>query len=55
MLKAEPAVQKGLYHARFHTKAGVVVDKKGACYGIKIKDGGKEKTVYVHPIHLKRL
>ena len=54
-LKAEPAVQKGLYYPRFHGKAGVVKDKKGKCYEVRIKDGGKEKTVIVHPVHLKRL
>lgn len=55
LLQAEPAIQKGMYHARFHSRSGTVVDKKGACYGIKIQDGGIQKTVYVHPVHLKRL
>lgn len=55
LLKAEPAVQKGLYHGRFHAKAGTVVDKRGDCYGVKIPDGGKYKVLYVHPVHLKKV
>ena len=54
-LKAEPAVQKGIYHLRFHGKTGVVKDKQGDCYNVEIKDGNKPKTLVVHPIHLARL
>ncbi|MBW3018805.1 50S ribosomal protein L21e [Candidatus Woesearchaeota archaeon] len=54
VLKAEPAVQKGLYHQRFHGKSGMIVGKKGTNYELKIKDGGKEKLLYVHPVHLKK-
>ena len=54
-LKAEPAVQKGLYFPRFHGKVGIIKDKKGECYEIFIKDGNKEKMIIVHPVHLKRL
>ncbi len=53
-LKAEPAVQKGMYLPRFHGKAGCIVKKQGECYYVKIKDGKKEKNLLVHPIHLKR-
>jgi large subunit ribosomal protein L21e len=54
-LKTHPSVQKGRFHSRFHGKAGEVVGKKGRCFTIEIKDGGKQKTLYIHPIHLKRL
>lgn len=54
-LCAEPAVQKGMYFLRFHGKSGVVEGKKGACYEIKIRDGNKEKTLIVHPVHLKKI
>ncbi len=53
-LFAEPAVQGGLYHLRFHGKVGTVVNKQGTCYKVAITDGGKAKTVIVHPVHLKR-
>lgn len=55
VLKMEPAVQKGIYFPRFHGKAGVVKGKQGRCYLISIKDLKKEKTVLVHPVHLKRI
>lgn len=51
-LKIYPSVQKGRFFPRFHGLTGTVRGKKGFCYGIKIKDGGKEKLLYVHPIHL---
>jgi len=54
VLNAEPAVQKGLYHARFHGRPGTIVGKKGTNYEVQIKDGGKEKLLYVHPVHLKK-
>lgn len=54
ILKAEPAVQKGMYFPRFHGKAGVINGKRGKCYEVLIKDGGKKKTLVIHPIHLKK-
>ena len=54
MLAAEPAVQKGMYFRRFHSRVGTVEGKVGRCYQIKINDINKEKTVIVHPVHLKR-
>ena len=54
-LKAEPAVQKGIYHLRFHGKTGIVKGKQGNCYNVEIKDGNKPKVLVVHPVHLARL
>jgi len=53
-LSAEPAVQKGMYHPRFFGKAGTVCGKRGNCYQVAITDGDKDKTLLVHPVHLKR-
>lgn len=55
VLKAEPAVQKGLYHGRFHGYAAIVKGKQGKCYVVTINDQGKAKDLVVHPIHLKRV
>jgi len=52
-LKAEPAIQKGMYFPRYHGKSGNIVGKQGKCYYVKIKDGKKDKTLLVHPIHLR--
>lgn len=55
VLKAEPAVQKGMYHIRFHGKVGVVKGKQGRCYEVEIRDGSKQKTLIVSPVHLQRV
>ena len=55
VLKAEPAIQKGMYFPRFHGKQGKVVGKQGGCYIISFKDIKKMKTLIVHPVHLKRV
>ncbi len=53
-LGAESAVQKGMYHPRFMGRSGIIKGKRGKCYEVSINDIGKEKTLVVHPIHLKR-
>ena len=55
VLKAEPAVQKGLYELRFHGEVGDIIGQRGNSYLVKIKDGNKEKTLIVNPVHLKPL
>ncbi|MCF7861504.1 50S ribosomal protein L21e [Candidatus Woesearchaeota archaeon] len=55
LLKAEPAVQTGLYFRRFHGKTGLIKGKQGECYKILIKDGNKQKEVLVHPVHLRKM
>ncbi len=55
LLKVEPAVQKGMYHARFHGYPATVVGKQGVCYIVQIQDKKKKKNLLVHPIHLKRM
>lgn len=54
-LSVEPAVQKGMYCARFMQKTGIVKGMQGSCYKIQIIDGRKNKTLIVHPIHIKKL
>jgi ribosomal protein L21E len=55
VLKAEPAMQKGMYHGRFHGYAGKIVGQQGTCYKVAINDQGKEKVLLIHPVHLKTL
>ena len=55
VLKRVASVQKGIYHMRFHGKVGVISGKQGICYKVKIRDGLKQKTLIVHPTHLKRM
>ena len=53
-LYAESAVQKGMYHPRFMGRSGIIKGKRGNCYEVSIIDGSKEKTLIVHPVHLRR-
>lgn len=53
VIKPEPASHKGLPYKRFIGKSGLVTNKKGNSYIIKIKDGNKEKEVITRPEHLK--
>ncbi|PIN80867.1 50S ribosomal protein L21e [Candidatus Woesearchaeota archaeon CG10_big_fil_rev_8_21_14_0_10_34_8] len=55
VLKSEPAVQKGMYHGRFHGYSGKIIGKQGRCYKVAISDQGKIKEVIIHPIHLKKI
>lgn len=52
-LKAEPAVQSGLYFRRFHGLVGTISKKLGNCYEVIVSDGAKKKKIIVHPVHLK--
>lgn len=54
MLKAEPAYQKAFYNFRFHNRVATVVGKRGKCYEVALQDGGKNKTLIVHPVHLHK-
>ena len=49
----EPAYPKGQYHLRFKGKTGIVKKSRGKCYEILINDKGKDKTLLIHPVHLK--
>ena len=55
VLKMEPGYQKGNYHLRFYGSAGTVIGKRGNCYKVKIKHMNAERTVIVHPVHLKKV
>jgi large subunit ribosomal protein L21e len=54
VLKLDPTVNEGTFHARFIGKAGTVQRKRGACYEVRINDLNKAKTIIVHPIHLRK-
>lgn len=54
VLDAEPAYQKGMYLPRFHGRTVEVTGKRGRCYKVSFVDQNKEKTIIVHPVHLKK-
>jgi len=55
IIKIEPAVHRGMPFPRFHGRIGEIVGKRGRAYLLKIRDGGKEKLIISHPVHLKRV
>ena len=54
-LVCESSVHKGIYYKRFHGKIAVVTKKQGFCYEVTLKEGGKNKKLVVHPVHLKKV
>ena len=54
-LKAEPAVQKGMYFRRFHGMIGTITGRAGKNYTVEVSDQGKKKTQIVHPVHLREV
>ena len=55
LIKPCPSSTRGRPYKRFYGKSGVVIDKRGKSYIIKIKDGKKEKEIISAPEHLRRI
>lgn len=53
-LNLESTIHKGMYHPRFMGACGIIKGKRGRCYEVAINNIGKEKTLIVHPVHLKK-
>ncbi|MHA1860858.1 MAG: 50S ribosomal protein L21e [Candidatus Ranarchaeia archaeon] len=49
----DPSVHKTLPHRRFCGKVGVIVEKRGRAYLVKVKDGGKTKTIFLRKEHMR--
>jgi len=50
----EPAVQSS-FPENLQGRTGIVEDKRGKSYIVKINTGEKEKRFLIAPIHLKRI
>ena len=55
LLKINPSVQEGRVHTRYHGRTVEVTGEKGDSYEVKFEDQGKEKTLYIKPIHLEKI
>ncbi|MBI4449238.1 50S ribosomal protein L21e [Candidatus Woesearchaeota archaeon] len=53
LLMMEPAVQKGMYYPRYYGKVANVEGKRGDCYIVTIQDRSVQKTLTVHPVHIR--
>jgi large subunit ribosomal protein L21e len=54
-LVMDSGIHSGTFHRRFYGRVGVVGEKQGSCYSVKINDGKKQKMLIVHPIHLQKV
>jgi large subunit ribosomal protein L21e len=50
-----PSSPKGMPFRRFFGRTGVITEKRGKSYIVKIKDGKKEKKLIARPEHLKAI
>ena len=55
IIKPDPSSHSGMPFPKFKGLIGVVSGKRGKAFIIKIKTGGKEKTIISKPEHLKPL
>jgi len=55
IIKIDPTVTKGRVHTRYHGTTVEVTGKRGEAYEIKHRDGNKEKTLYLKPVHLQKV
>ncbi len=46
---------KSEFPTRFQGRTGTVESKRGSVYVIKMNDHNREKTLLIHPIHLKKI
>lgn len=46
---------KSSFPERLQGRTGLIVDKRGKAYIIKVKDQNKEKKFIIEPIHLRKL
>jgi large subunit ribosomal protein L21e len=49
----DSSIHQGMPFRRFIGRTGVVAGKQGCCYFVKIHDMRADKTIIVHPVHLK--
>jgi len=52
VLKIDPSIHKGMPHARYQGKVGVIQEKRGSAYIIWLEEGHKLRTLIVRPEHL---
>ncbi len=53
VISPEPSFHKGMPFRRFIGKIGTVIGRRGRSYIVKIRDGGKDKILFIHPAHLR--
>jgi large subunit ribosomal protein L21e len=52
-IRIDPSVHKGMPHRRFHGMTGEVKGERGRVYIVKIRNGKKQKELFIRAEHLK--
>jgi len=52
IIKIDPSVHKGMPHARYQGRVGIIEEKRGSAYIIRVKEGRKIRSLIVCPEHL---
>ena len=55
VVKIDSAVQKGMPHARYQGRVGVVAEKRGRAYVVKMQEGGKVRNLIILHEHITPL
>lgn len=55
VVKIDSAVQKGMPHARYQGRVGVVAEKRGRAYVVNMQEGGKARNLIILPEHMTPL
>jgi large subunit ribosomal protein L21e len=53
VIDIEPSVHKGMPHRRFQGKVGIILEKRGRAYVVRVPMEPQTKTIVVRPVHLK--
>lgn len=46
---------KGLPHSRYNGRGGKIVEKRGGCYIVRVRDGKMMKNLTISPVHLNKV
>ena len=55
IIEPKPYYKSALPHMRYRGRSGIIKEKRGSCYLVEVKDGGKVKTLICHPVHIKKV
>lgn len=53
VIDIEPSFHKGMPHRRFQGKVGIVLEKRGRAYVVKVPMKPADRVIVVRPVHLK--
>lgn len=54
-IQMDSSIQEGRVHHRYQGEAAEVEGKRGDAYKLTLEDGGKEKELFIKPIHLQSM